>query len=104
MLSDYGISRILEMSGFTTNAQAVTWRYTAPERFNEDVSISKGTTAADVWSFAMTVIEVRLLIYSSFYFSLINTVRMKDFYRISSVFAHKKRRQRYSGHQIRPSS
>jgi serine/threonine protein kinase len=84
-LSDYGLSRILEISGFTTNTQSATWRYAAPELFSEDnfnpvattgwrwiacelmadrsdeggECIQRATIATDVWSFAMTVIEVR---------------------------------------------
>lgn len=55
-LTDFGISRILEMSGFTTKTMSVTWRYAAPELLdNEEPRV---TAATDVWAFAMTVLEV----------------------------------------------
>ena len=86
-LADYGLSRIVERTRSTTNAQT-TWRYAAPELFREEdfnpvttegwrwiacelmtdhISengeyISRATMATDVWSFAMTVIEVRKFI------------------------------------------
>lgn len=61
ILSDYGLSRILERSGFTTTTQSATWRYMAPELLSvrDDAEHSpRVTMATDVWSFAMTVIEV----------------------------------------------
>lgn len=55
-LTDFGLSRILEMSGFTTKTMSVTWRYAAPELLdNEEPRV---TAATDVWAFAMTVLEV----------------------------------------------
>lgn len=62
ILSDYGLSCVLEMSGFTTKMQSATWRYTAPELLlaSEDGGYSpRVTKATDLWSLSMTIIEVR---------------------------------------------
>lgn len=62
-LADFGQSRILHTSGFTTKVTAGTWRFMAPElietRADEgDGGVLCATMATDVWAFAMTVIEV----------------------------------------------
>ena len=65
-LADFGLSRILEKSGFTTKTTSGTWRYmalelvTAPQEEYEEV-IPRVTVATDVWAFAMTVVEVCIL-------------------------------------------
>jgi serine/threonine protein kinase len=61
-IADFGLSRILETSGFTTKSVAGTSRWMAyeliaPEEEDEDCP-PQLTTATDVWAFAMTVIEV----------------------------------------------
>jgi serine/threonine protein kinase len=62
-LADFGLSRILEKSGFTTRTTSGTWRYMALELVSppggeyEDF-IPRVTAATDVWAFAMTVVEV----------------------------------------------
>lgn len=61
-VSDYGLSRFLEKSGLTTKTQSATWRHSPPQRFHEDEAISRPTKATDVWSFAMTVVEVRIFL------------------------------------------
>lgn len=62
-LTDFGLSRILEATGFTTKSVGGTWRWQAyeliaPNEEDED-STPKVTEATDVWAFGMTVIEVR---------------------------------------------
>jgi serine/threonine protein kinase len=52
-ITDFGVARAVECSGFTTIAGSYRWM--APEFFDE---ISSLTTAVDVWAFAMTVLEV----------------------------------------------
>lgn len=55
-LADFGLSCIMGSSELTTKAAAAgTYRYMAPELFNE---IAKTTQATDVWAFAMTAIEI----------------------------------------------
>jgi serine/threonine protein kinase len=41
------------------------WRWIACELMTDDSCISRPTTATDVWSFAMTVVEVRIFCNSS---------------------------------------
>jgi len=55
-LTDFGLSRILKETGFTTKSLACTLRFTAPELFN--MRMPCVTEATDVWAFAMTVIEI----------------------------------------------
>jgi len=72
-LVDFGLSRILRESGFTTNTTLQTLRFTAPEIYElgsrEEVdgvppvvhditAVPKFTTESDVWAFAMFVIQV----------------------------------------------
>ena len=66
-ITDFGLSRILETSGFTTNSAAGTSRWMAYELIalnddNEDADTPPATIATDVWAFAMTAIEVCHLI------------------------------------------
>lgn len=66
-LTDFGLSRILHTSGFTTDTASGTLRYLAPELFSisaegEDEPIPRVTIPTDVWAFAMTVVEVRRLL------------------------------------------
>jgi serine/threonine protein kinase len=62
-LTDFGLSIILQTSGFTTKTASGTMRYMAPELYsicdeeNED-PIPRVTMATDVWAFAMTIIEI----------------------------------------------
>ena len=59
-LIDFGLSRILQQSGFTTKTMAGSWRWMAPELFNEieGQPNPRVTAASDTYSFSMTVIEV----------------------------------------------
>ena len=64
-LSDFGISRILHRSGFTTKSVAGTVRWMAVELLISDDDADDDatfavTTESDVWAFAMTVLEVCL--------------------------------------------
>jgi serine/threonine protein kinase len=64
VLADFGQSRILGVSGFTTMTVAGTHRYMAPELLipeNPDAS-PMSTKASDVWAAGMTGLEVRLQI------------------------------------------
>lgn len=62
-LTDFGLSRILQTSGFTTNTPAGTSRFMAPELISsedgDEESIPKVTKASDVYAYAMTVLEVQ---------------------------------------------
>ena len=62
-LADFGLSRVLGESGFTTKSVGGTSRWMAWEliaSFNEDEeNVPQVTAASDVWAFAMTVLEVR---------------------------------------------
>ena len=59
-ITDFGLSRILEVSGFTTKSISGTYRWMAHELLApEGDNIPKVTAASDVWAFAMTVLEVR---------------------------------------------
>jgi serine/threonine protein kinase len=75
VLTDFGLSRILETSGFTNKLTGGTCRWMAHEliapRDDDDDYSPPVTTATDVWAFAMTVIEVRLL-YCPYNMSLIS--------------------------------
>ena len=68
-LADFGLSRVLGESGFTTTSVGGTSRWMACElitSFNEEgENVPQVTTAGDVWAFAMTVLEVRPLVFSS---------------------------------------
>jgi serine/threonine protein kinase len=57
-LIDFGLSRILKISGFTTKISG-TIRYMAVELLEAE-DVAKVTAPTDVWAFAMTVIEVRV--------------------------------------------
>ncbi|KZP28520.1 kinase-like protein [Athelia psychrophila] len=59
-ISDFGLSRILEYSGFTTKAVGGTCRWMAAELIDpeEDDGEPALTTATDVWAFGMTVLEI----------------------------------------------
>jgi len=86
-LADFGLSRILHKSGFTTMTVSGTYRYMAPELYSvceaeefnpikaqdwrwkapelmavalneEDESIPRVVETTDVWAFSMTVIEI----------------------------------------------
>ncbi|KAF9243234.1 kinase-like domain-containing protein [Melanogaster broomeanus] len=64
VLADFGLSRVLEVTGFTTNDTPGTLRYMAPELLigepapgTTSVSI-RTSTAADVWAFAITATEI----------------------------------------------
>ncbi|KIK95762.1 hypothetical protein PAXRUDRAFT_361475 [Paxillus rubicundulus Ve08.2h10] len=64
VLSDFGLSRVLEVSGFTTKNTPGTLRYMAPELLAGEPApgTSSGgirtTPAADVWAFAVTTTEI----------------------------------------------
>lgn len=62
-LADFGLSRILQASGFTTKTASGTWRFMPPELLVGQ--IQQVTPAADVWSFAMTVIEVCIFTFTA---------------------------------------
>ena len=57
-ITDFGLSRILECSGFTTRPGG-TLRWMALELIPVDDADRRVTTYTDVWAFAMTVLEVR---------------------------------------------
>jgi serine/threonine protein kinase len=66
VLADFGHSRILGASGFTTSTITIagTFRYMAPELMvpeNPDITPTP-TIASDVWAAGMTGLEVRLQI------------------------------------------
>lgn len=61
-LADFGLSRVVGASGFTTQTASTTLRFTPPELIplEDHEEILKATAASDVWAFSMTVIEVRI--------------------------------------------
>jgi serine/threonine protein kinase len=65
VLSDFGLSRVLEVSGFTTKDTPGTLRYMAPELLAEEPAPGttsgaiRTTISADVWAFAVAATEVR---------------------------------------------
>jgi len=71
LICDFGRSRILEQSGFTTVFAGGAARYMAPELFGpEDADIESAnsfvpviTNQSDVYSFAMVGVEVSLFLF-----------------------------------------
>jgi serine/threonine protein kinase len=63
-ISDFGLSRILEVTGFTTKSVGGTCRWMAQELIapdeDDEESTPRVTMESDVWAFSMTVIEVKL--------------------------------------------
>lgn len=63
-LTDFGLSRILQKSGFTTKTGAGSFRFMAPEQMKicliDEEPLPRVTAATDVWAFSMTVIEVSI--------------------------------------------
>lgn len=61
VLTDFGLSIALEMSGFTTKNTPGTLRYMAPELLAEPTTSAaiRPTTATDAWAFGITATEVR---------------------------------------------
>jgi len=59
-LTDFGLSRIQNASGFTTKTASGTVRWQAYEQMVEQKKdmILRITKATDVWAFAMTVVEI----------------------------------------------
>jgi serine/threonine protein kinase len=63
-ITDFGLARILEASGFTTKSVGGTCRWMAyeliaPSDEEEEEVIPQVTVATDIWAFGMTVLEVR---------------------------------------------
>jgi len=58
-IADFGLSRILGESGFTTKSVGGTYRWMAPELLaHRGESVPQVTMASDVWAFGMTVLEI----------------------------------------------
>jgi len=57
-LTDFGLSFILQESGFTTKTVSGTWRFMAPELMSAEEVRMRMTQATDVWAFSMTVVEI----------------------------------------------
>lgn len=59
-LSDFGLGRLLEVSGFTTKQVGGTCRWMAYELIYDDgEQPAQHTRETDVWAFGMTILEVR---------------------------------------------
>jgi serine/threonine protein kinase len=60
VLTDFGLSIVLEMSGFTTKNTPGTLRYMAPELLAEPTTSEaiRPTVATDVWAFGITATEI----------------------------------------------
>ncbi len=59
-LSDFGLGRLLEVSGFTTKQVGGTCRWMAYELIYDDgEEPARHTRETDVWAFGMTILEVR---------------------------------------------
>ena len=72
LLSDFGVSRILQTSGFTTSNIAGTCRWMPVELLvqddddgdvDQDIQLPV-TPETDIWSFAMTILEVGIFLKS----------------------------------------
>lgn len=61
-LADFGLSRILQTTEFTTKTLMGTPRFVAPELAlsgeGEEEVVPRITKASNVWAYAMTVLEV----------------------------------------------
>ena len=60
-ITDFGLSRILEVSGFTTQSVNGTYRWMACELLEYELrgrGVPRITAASDTWAFGMTVLEV----------------------------------------------
>lgn len=61
-LTDFGLARTLETSGFTTESVCGTCRWMAYELIapceEEEESVPRVTVATDIWAFGMTVLEI----------------------------------------------
>jgi serine/threonine protein kinase len=64
VLCDFGLSRIIGTSGFTTRTVSGTFRFQAPELLMSESEIIRVTAEADVYAFAMTVLEVSVCLSS----------------------------------------
>jgi serine/threonine protein kinase len=60
LLCDFGLARLLEYSGCTTDNIVGTARWMAPELIVSGpvLKLPQVTTCTDVWAFAMTALEV----------------------------------------------
>ncbi|EJD06836.1 kinase-like protein, partial [Fomitiporia mediterranea MF3/22] len=60
LLADFGLSRICEAAGFTTQTVNGSCRWMATEllRVSAEDRPTQTTTVSDVWSFGMTILEV----------------------------------------------
>jgi len=60
-ITDFGLSRILDVSGFTTQTVKGTYRWMAYELLAYELlgrAVPRITAASDIWAFGMTVLEV----------------------------------------------
>lgn len=61
-LTDFGLARILETSGFTTKSVGGTCRWMAYELiapcYDDEECIPQVTVSTDIWAFGMTALEV----------------------------------------------
>ena len=65
LVADYGVTFVIDHTQFTTNKIAGPARWTAPEFLEVDVDTdSPYGKRADVFAFAMTMLEVRWLVSS----------------------------------------
>lgn len=62
-LADFGLSRILEMRGFTTKSTGGSYRWLAYElvvaSLEEEEELPPLTRASDTWAFGMTILQVK---------------------------------------------
>ena len=100
-LTDFGLSRILEKSGYTTTTASGTLRYMAHELYSifegaDEGFIPRVTEATDVWGFSMTVVEVRLYLLYPYLYIVLRSQKgdielLADLHRIRALLAHHKR-------------
>lgn len=64
-LIDFGVSRIVGVSGFTTSGNGTSWAWAAPELLQDD---APKTQKSDIYALASTFVEVgSLSFYRSYY-------------------------------------
>lgn len=62
-LIDFGISRIVGVSGYTTAGMATSWAWAAPELLQDDGTVLPKTQKSDIYALSSTFVEVGPPIY-----------------------------------------
>lgn len=105
-LTDFGLARILQTSGYTRTIASGTVRWMARELVTlseegERKSDQQVTVEADVWAFAMTVIEVGI---QCSVLGRLTLIGLKGFHWLRPLLVHRKRYSRHFSRRRRWSS